>query len=305
MRFSPLTSTISSPVASNVPEPVMKLTFFDRLSAGMIAFVLGLILVVIAIVIWWATTRPPKQTFLVPMEMVEISGGAEDGAPDETLKVESPEDPAENPSPNEEVLDEQELTEVVDNVVELADQATQQAQQVNAVSTDASGTPGSADGTGRRGLGSGPGEGGIPNEQRWFIRYSDEASISEYAKQLDFFGIEMGALLPSGQLVLLSGMSSTPKKVTKSSGKGETRLYMTWQAGNRKAADAELFKRAGVDVSDAILFHFYPKKTEQLLLQTEFEYAKRNAKEIRRTYFVVTRKGSGYNFVVTRQTYLR
>ena len=294
-------SVSSSREPGTIPEPVMKLTGYDRLSAGMIAMVLGLVLLVIAAIIYWATTRPERQTQLVAMEMVEISGGVPDGAPDETLKVESPEDPNENPSEVEEEVD---LTEIVDNVVELADQATQQAQKVVAVN-EFSGSPGSADGNGRRGLGDGPGQGGIPNDQRWFIRYSDDSSIAQYAKQLDHFGIEMGALLPNGQLVLISNMSGSTKKTIKTSGKGEDRLYMTWQAGNRKAADVELFKRAGVDVTGAILFHFYPKKTEQLLFQTEFDYAKRKASEIRRTYFVVVKKGSAFSFVVTRQTYLR
>lgn len=303
---------MSSPVTNNqsndapaIPEPVMKLTLFDRLSAGMISVVCGLIVLLIAAVIYWASTRPANYTSLVTMEMLEISGGSPDGAPDEELKVESPEDPNENPSPTDEVIDEQELTEVVDNVIELADQANQQARQVMAIN-EFSGVPGSADGTGRRGLGDGPGKGGIANDQRWFIRYADDVSISEYAKQLDHFNIEMGALLPNGQLVLLSKLSTpSPVKTIKTTGKGEDRLYMTWQAGNRKAADVEIFKKAGVDVAGAILFHFYPKATEQMLMQVEFDYAKRKAQEIRRTYFAVVKGRGGYIFVVTRQTYLR
>ncbi len=283
-----------------IREPVLKVTAFDKLGAGMIAFVFGLILVVVAIIIWWATTRPPKFESLVLMEMVEV-GGEEDGVPDETLQLESPEDPTENPSPTEEVLEEAELTEFVEDIVELADVAT---QQVNAIPVSQPGTPGSAVGTGRKHLGNGPGN-AISNEERWFIRYSDKSSVADYAKQLDFFGIEMGALVPSGQLILMTNMSQTPKKTVKTSGKSEKRLYMTWQAGNRKAADEKLFQKINVDVSDAILFHFYPKKTEQLLLQVEFNYAKRKASEIRRTYFVVAKKGSGYQFIVTRQTYLR
>jgi len=291
---------------NKVREPVMRINFFDQFSSGMIAGVFGLILTVVAIIIWWATVVPPRPDFLVPMEMVEVSGGAEDGAPDETLKIESPEDPTENPSPSEEVMDEQEVSEVVENVVELAQQATTQAQQVQSQSSNTSGTPGSANGTGRRSLGSGPGSGGIPNDQRWFIRYGDDSSLDEYAKQLDHFGLELGALLPSGQLVLISNVSAaSPKKVVKTSGKGENRLYMTWQGGNRKDADEKLFKKAGVNASGAVLFHFYPKKTEQLLLTLEYNHAKRKASEIRRTYFVVVKKGSGYDFVVTRQTYLR
>lgn len=293
--------TSGSPAASTqLREPVMRVTFFDQLSSGMIAFVLGLIVIVISIIIWWATTRPPKTQFLTPMEMVEV-GGDEDGVPDETLQLESPEDPTENPSPTEEVLEQAELTEFVEDVVELADNAT---QQVNAIPVSQPGNPGSAVGTGRRRLGSGSGN-AVPNEERWYIKYSDKASVDEYAKQLDFFGIEMGALLPSGQLVLMTGMSGSPKKTVKSSGKGESRLYMTWQAGNRKAADETLFKKIGVDVSNAILFHFYPKKTEQMLLQLEFDYKKKKASEIRRTYFVAAKKGSGYQFVVTKQTYMR
>lgn len=292
---------ISRPsAAANVPEPVMKVNSFDRLSAGMISFVFGLILVVVAIVIWWFTTRPPRTQFLTPMEMVEV-GGEEDGVPDETLQLESPEDPTENPSPTDELMEETELTEFVEDVVELADNAT---QQVNAIPVTKPGNPGSAVGTGRARLGNGPGN-AVPNEERWYIKYSDKTSVDEYAKQLDFFGIEMGALLPSGQLVLMSNMSTSPKKTVKSSGKGESRLYMTWQAGNRKAADETLFKKIGVDVSNAILFHFYPKKTEQMLLQLEYEYKKRKASEIRRTYFVAAKKGSGFQFVVTKQTYMR
>lgn len=302
-----------NPVASRSPglsrpirEPVMKVTRYDRISAGMISLVLGLIVTVFAIIMWWLSTRPPRIDFLVPMEMVEAGGGSEDGAPDETLNIESPEDPNDNPSPSEEVLDPTEVSEVVDNVVQLADQATQQAEPITAQMSESDGVPGSAQGTGRRGLGSGPGDGGIPNEQRWFIRYADESALNEYARQLDFFGIEMGALLNDGQLVYLSNVSSAaPNKRVTRSGKDEQRLYMTWQGGGRKAADVKLFERSGVDASRAVLFHFYPKKTEQLLLTKEYEYAKRHVKEIRRTYFVVVKQGNGFDFVVTRQTYLR
>jgi len=292
-------------VDPNIHLPVMKINFFDRLSSAMIAGTLGLSFGVFAVWIWWMSVVPPYVQPLVPMEMVEISGGFEDGAPDETLKIESPEDPVENPS-TEEVLDNVVVADVVENVVEMSEKATKQANQLMQQTSDATGTPGSADGTGRRPFGSGGGQGGIPNEQRWFIRYADQTSIEEYAKQLDFFGIELGALLPNGQLVIISGVSGTPKKEIKTSGKGETRLYMTWQGGNRKEADEKLFQKAGVNIQNAItMFHFYPKKTETLLLTQEFNYAKKKASEIRRTYFVVTKQGSGYTFVVTRQIYLR
>lgn len=273
----------------------------------MIAFVIALALGAIMAWLFYLEVAPERLDFMVPMEMVENPGGVEDGAPDETLKIESPEEPDPNPTTTEEVIDPSQITETVETVVQISDRATEQAQDVVAQATEASGTPGSADGTGRRGLGNGPGQGGIPNEQRWFIQYGDKASIKEYAKQLDFFKIEMGVLLPaSGQLIYMQKMS-TPPAITKrvTSGKDEKRLYMTWQGGTRREADEKLFEQNNINAKGGTLFHFYPKETEQLLLQLEYNYAKRNAKEIRRTYFVVVKQGSGYAFVVTRQTYLR
>ena len=53
--------------------------------------------------------------------------------------------------------------------------------------------------------------GGLPREQRWFIKFGDEESVDKYAEQLDFFGIELGALFPDrGELIYLSKMSTAP-----------------------------------------------------------------------------------------------
>jgi hypothetical protein len=287
-----------------VALPSLKINPFDRLSAGMMAIVFGLFLAAIAAILYWWEVAPEKADFLVPMEMLEAPGGDPDGAVDETLKLESPEEPDPNPTTAEEI-DPSLITETVETVVQISDRATLQAQDLLQQAVENSGTPGSADGTGRRGLGNGPGQGGIPAEQRWFIQYGDQSSLDEYAKQLDFFKIEMGVLLRGGQLVYLRDMSKTPQVRRATSGKDETRLYMTWQGGTRRVADEQLFARAGIDAKGGVLFHFYPKETEQLLLQLEYNYAKRNAKEIRRTYFVVVKQGNGYSFVVTRQTYLK
>jgi hypothetical protein len=294
----------TGPRRKSPPAPVMRVNFFDRLSAGMISTVIGLSVGVLAVFLWWLSTRPPRQEFLAPMELVNASGGSADGAPNETLDVQSPEDAVENASATEDVL-ETDVTQAVQNVVELATVATEQAQQVSSAGVPG-GSPGSAHGSGRKALGSGQGQGGIPNEQRWVIRYSDEASLAEYAKQLDHFGIELGALLPDGQMIYLSKISSAmPVQRAATSGKDEQRLYMTWQGGSRKDADVKLFARVGLDVSRAILFHFYPKPIEQLLMTREYQYAKRNALDIRRTYFSVVKQGEGFDFAVTRQIYLR
>jgi len=289
-----------------IHEPVLSVTRYDRLSAGIISLVVALGIGVFGVVSWWLSTRPVQQEFLVPLEIVRLPGGFEDGVEGETLLVESPDDPAEDAAPAEtpQVAD---FSQLPENVVEFSTHpAQQQADAVFSSFDVPTGRPGSAHGTGRRPLGSGGGEGGIPAEQRWFIRYADETSLVEYASQLDFFGIELGALLPTGELIYLSHFTA-PQPIRRStrSGKGEQRLYMTWQGGSRKAADVKLFSNAGVPVDRATFLHFYPPDIEQQLLTKEFLYHRRTAQEIRRTYFLVTKSGNGFDFTVTRQTYLK
>ena len=57
-------------------------------------------------------------------------------------------------------------------------------------------------------------------------------------------------------------------------------------------------------MGDAPILHFYPERAERQLLTKELNYRNRKVGEIRRTYFSVERGGGGYEFVVTRQTYL-
>jgi hypothetical protein len=285
----------------------MRVTAYDRVSSFMMSAVLAAILTVIAIVCWWYATRPAPEPVLVPIDFV-AGGGYEDGSPDETLNVESPEEENPNASPVEEQTDEQQIEEVLDAVVELSDRATEQVEQVLASDATTGGTPGSYRGTGGRPLGEGGGAGGgVARENRWFVKFADQESMEEYSKQLDFFGIELGVIYPQrSELVYVSKFSqATPTKRVVKTGKGEMRLYMTWQGGQRKAADTKLLQKAGVDLAGGILVHFYPAQTEQLLAQAERSYANRPEREIRRTYFVIVPRGGGYSFAVTHQTYFR
>jgi hypothetical protein len=208
------------------------------------------------------------------------------------------------------MLDEVAMQESLDTVVSVSGAASERATVVGseyAVGNDGynSGNPGSYAGTGRP-LGTGGGIfGGTPTEERWIIRFADTSSVDEYARQLDFFDIELGALMPP-RLVFLSDMSTTPRQREVDTGSGEGRLYMTWQGGGtRREADIKLFQRAGIDASQALtIFHFYSQATEQMLMQLEHEYAGRQPQEIRRTYFVVERSGQGFVFRVTRQVSL-
>lgn len=288
---------------TQIVMPVMRVTLYDLVSSWAISLFLGLLMTCGLVVVVWISTRLPKPPEAIPVELVELPGGFEDGSPDETLRVDSPEPEARDAVPADAVADQTEIAEAVEAVVEMSETATQQVQQQFDTGIQNTGKVGSAKGTGKRALGFGNGVGGIPREQRWFVKFGERSSLDEYAKQLQFFGIELGALLPDGRLAYLTNVTAPiPTARFVNSGAGENRMYMTWQGGERRAADVQLFAKANVDVrGDTTIFHFYPKDTENKLARLEIDYRNRPVKQIRRTYFAVEPGGVGYTFSVFRQ----
>lgn len=280
--------------------PFLKFSRYDVSAAVMMSVAMAVVCAVIWAFSLFYATLPPRPPELVPMELVRIGGGVEDGDPNETLDIESPEETT------TEIQQQEEVKEEIVLLTEVADQAAERLQEIQVEQTSTAELNGSATGSGKRPLGFGPGNGGgVAAELRWFIRFADGSSLTEYAKQLDFFGIELGAVMPDARIAYISNLSGSPKVRYGTSGKDEKRLYMKWDAGDRRKADEKLFQKAGITVGKNVIFHFYPQATEQMLVTLETNYAKRDLKEIRRTYFVVNTKGAGYEFQVTRQMYLK
>lgn len=281
----------------------MRVTLYELVSSWVIALFAGLLVTCMLVVTIFLTTRLPQPPTAVPVELVEMPGGFEDGSPDETLRVDSPEPEARDAVPADAVADQTEIAEAVEAVVEMSEAATQQVQQQFDTGIQNTGKVGSAKGTGRRALGFGDGTGGLPREQRWFVKFGERSELDEYAKQLEFFGLELGALLPDGRLAYLTNLTKpVPSARYVNRGAAESRLYMTWQGGERRVADIQLFARANIPLrGDSIIFHFYPKVTENKLAQLELEYRNKTVKQIRRTYFAVVPDAGGYKFTVFRQ----
>ena len=288
------------------PQPVLRVTRYDEVSSWLIALVGGLGLAVFVLTVAWISIQPAPVKEPVPVEMVEVSGGVEDGAVDESLRLDSPEAESEQATLADEDAAEPEIQETLENVMDVADEATDQAEKQFEFQTRNAGKKGSASGTGRRALGIGSGKGGVPREQRWYVSYADRQTLEEYGKQLDFFKIELGVLTPDGKLIYLSRLGqATPATRITTSGKGENRLYMTWQGGARRRADMQLFQRAKVDIGQSVLLQFFPPEVEKQLARLELEYKKRPLTEIRRTYYSTRTTETGYEFFVTRQTYFQ
>lgn len=235
-------------------------------------------------------------------------GGFEDGDPNATPNVESPEDANDDPSVSNEETDVTELEEVVEQVLDVSEDAAAVVAPKESSGSNNTGTSGVAEGTGGRPLGSGgPGRGGAKREQRWIVEFADKGDLKSYAAQLDFFGIELAAMFPAeGRLVYMSNMSAdkpTTREITEGAAGAEQRLFMNWAEGSeeRRQADVELFQKAGIDASAAGVLHFYSPETETLLATIEQEFGGNAAAEIRKTYFRVRKAGSGYEFYVHKQ----
>ncbi|MEX0728901.1 MAG: hypothetical protein WD065_21685 [Planctomycetaceae bacterium] len=290
------------------PAPVLKVTRYDLFSSQMMAIVVFLGFGVAVLGAYWFVNRLPAPRQAVPVEMVELPGGVEDGAIDETLQVDSPEPETDDPSMAEVEAEETQIQETLENVIDVADEATNQAVQQFQQDTLNAGKVGSASGTGRRALGAGPGKAGFGREERWFVRWGDRDALETYAAQLDFFGIELGILQNDGRIVYLSRLSDdNPQARVVNSGKEEKRLFMTWQGGDRKKADVLLIekaRKAGVQVGDGLIFHFYSHETEAMLADLERKYRNKRPEQIRRTYFGVRGNRNDFEFYVSRQTFL-
>ena len=291
-----------------VRSPHIKLTKYDiTVSALSTSALCAVLTLIVMIMIWLSNMLPSPQKKQVVM-LPPGDGGWEDGDPNATPDVESPEDASLDPSLANEETDVTELEEVVEQIVEVSENAAAVVAPNEFTGAKNTGIPGSADGTGGRPLGTGGGgRGGTKREQRWIVEFADKGDLASYAAQLDFFGIELGAMFPAeSRLVYMSNMSAAKpmtREIKEAAADGELRLFMNWAEGSeeRRVADVELFQKAGIDASAAAVLHFYTTETETLMATIEQEFGGRTAEEIRKTYFRVRRAGSGYEFFVQKQ----
>lgn len=298
-------ATASPPRQSERPQPVLRTTTYDRSSAALLSLFIGLVVATGIIATLYIAAMPDPPAKIVAVELIdEATGGEEDGEPDSTLLVESELAPQPDAAPVEQDADQTELQETLEQITDLAEQAVEIVPDQAGVAAISSGVAGSADGSGLPSLGSGPGSGGVPRSQRWLVNFADGASLDEYARQLDYFGIELGAIMPDGTLKFASDLSAArPKTRQISDGSKEERLYMNWQGGARKLADQQLLGKAGINAEGRPVLHFYPKQTENLLAQLEKKATTRKISEIRRTYYDVRRAAGAYEFKVRRQIF--
>src|SRR5205823_11218614 len=171
-------------------------------------------------------------------------------------------------------------------------------------------TLGSGEGTGTGdGRGKGPGgpgtSDGIPAYERWEIRMSAD-NLGEYAKQLDFFKVELGVAGGGNPNVdYISNLSAAKPTVRVGDPKSEHRLRFLQRAGELRAADRLLAAKASVKTDGRVVFQFYSESMYRNLLALEAAHkGNRRLKDVRRTVFGVRAHSGQYEFYVVDQQYL-
>jgi len=281
----------------------MKVSPYDRAASMLISLLIFFGITVVFLFVVWVTNRVFARQEAVPVVLQDVGGGTLDGVSGESIEIESPNQ--DEIAEETDLEDEPELQNTLAMVMDTL--ATREADLTDPSLTDeiSSSRSGASSGDGRApGLGFGDGTPGIPRAQRWEIRFVEGATLNEYAKQLDFFGIELGVIGVINTVSYASHLSADKPTLRTGPGDQEQRLYMSWQSGTLKAADKALLSRAGIRTDGRVFVQFYPPETENRLAALEQAYAKREQSEIRKTIFGVRKAGGGYEFFVIDQTYL-
>lgn len=279
----------------------LRVSTFDEVSGMLIALLVTVGFIFLVLLAIWITSQTwfyPKPPPMVLLPEPEPGGGGNGAQSMNELDEPVPEEIEQNEDPPPEV--------VLEAVTDLA---SMQAAVVDDLKPMSQGK-GQGRGTGD-GRGVGPGGDGdadiIPRWERWVIKYASD-STEAYARQLDFFGIELGAVGGSagGQNVDYASAFSTGSPRRRSGpADQEKRLYMTWRSGDLARADVELLTAAGVRAQGRITMQLYPKEVEDQLAVLENQRSGgRDVRGVLKTIFGVRAVAGGrYEYYVTDQFY--
>ncbi len=138
-------------------------------------------------------------------------------------------------------------------------------------------------------------------QRNWEIRFPKGQTVETYAKQLDYFGIELAVVLPEGMLLYVSRLSADKPTTRTGKAADEKRFYLTWRGGELSLADLELLHRAGVEARNRVLLKLLPPELEKKLTELERQAAGPRADRVRKTRFDIRAAEGGYQFAVVEQ----
>ncbi|MCI0357265.1 MAG: hypothetical protein L0211_02115 [Planctomycetaceae bacterium] len=139
--------------------------------------------------------------------------------------------------------------------------------------------------------------------ERWEIRFPSGTSVEAYARQLDFFKIELGVIGGQQQVTYLTNLSNPKPTSRQGDGAADRRLYLIWQRGAISEVDRQIATRAGLTPGGAVIVHFLPKEVEEEMSRLEDAFARQlKIAKIAKTVFGITSSGQdSYRFYVIEQ----
>ena len=200
-----------------------------------------------------------------------------------------------------------ELAEPIDEQIEVAEPAAEETPRAIAEAVAVKLVPLDDPNLGGRIGPEGPGDRPVPESgvaRQWEVRFIKGNTLDGYARQLDFFKIELGVLLPGNKVAYASNLAKRKPDTRTAAADKEKRYYLTWRSGELQEADRELLAKAGIASKGRIILKFLTPELEAHLAGKEKARAGRFANRVRRTRFEVHPDGSGgYSFGIIDQSY--
>ncbi len=141
----------------------------------------------------------------------------------------------------------------------------------------------------------------------WEIQFDDGIRPVEYARQLDFFKIELAAVSKNGDVEYAWHLAQPRPDTRVGKMLDESRMNNYWKRGNLVIAEGRLLAKAGISTQDKTMTHFYPREVELHLAELEKKYAGRDSRAIARTRFKIRPVADApgtYEFFVAEQDVL-
>ena len=274
------------------PRTALGLFSRHRLAGTLLALLILTGIVVGLMFVVRRSSRNPRSQVALPMVTSEVDDGE---LPGRTTTLDRP---ARGEVVQETSLQQPELRETLSLVASAVED---RADLLDDPATIDRLTSGRDAGTGRS-TRAGPGIGGGDRPRRWELRFPRDNTLEAYAKQLDFFGIELGVLLPGDRVQYVYNLSKAQPDQHSGAADEENRCYLTWRRGELEQADRDLLARAKVDCQDRLILKFLPEAIEKQLLALEQAGASHSSAGAPTTVFGIKAEGNGYAFYVIEQT---
>ncbi len=272
--------SVSVPSKSNgSSQDGLRVSLYDRVLSMVLAALVLVGLSVLILLALWLTSRFFVSRAAVPVVLEQV--GTSDSPLSEQRDLGAPE------------LDQTDLFEpqVTERLAAVADAVSAQPAMFGDP------MPGREAAEG----GGGGMQGGV--ERRWEGTFMRGNTLETYARQLDFFQIELGVLEPGNRVTYAYNLVKPKPDRRTGSADAEKRYYLTWRGGELIEADRELLARAGIDAQGRVILKFLPPEVEAQLAHLEKQHAGGEADHVRRTRFGISPHGNGYRFRVTDQMF--